>query len=78
MIILSGCKKLVRREAVKGEGAASRGGPLQRIARLAAEARQRLRLRFVDVEDGDELRDGQHVVDLGRQVEQLVQGLPSD
>src|SRR5262245_31147086 len=40
-------------------------------AALALEARESLRLRLVHVEDGDELGDRQHVVDLRRQVQEL-------
>src|SRR5262245_1245909 len=42
-----------------------------REAALALEARESLRLRLVHVEDGDELGDRQHVVDLRRQVQEL-------
>src|SRR5215471_3335787 len=38
---------------------------------LRGEARHRLRLRLVDVEDRDELRHRQYVVDLRRKVEKL-------
>src|SRR6266508_5581988 len=41
------------------------------VCRDLGEARHRLRLRLVDVEHGDELRDCQHVVDLRGQMEEL-------